>query len=169
MDQFKSPTDSPQESQSSDSPQTLNSSVSSSPADLAPDCPRDTDKSSQCDAQMISVYIPDLFSSILAVKPIVNPNYFEVKAEADSWITQYACLDHPLRWTQIIPWVKVDRVSRLLRESDKWAARYSKVDFAYLASIWAPSCDEDTLRMMVDWTHWVSSGFIHHISQFAIG
>ncbi len=48
-------------------------------------------------------------------------------------------------------------ISRLLRESDNWAARNSKVDLAYLASMWAPSCDEDALRMMVDWTHWVSS------------
>ncbi len=93
----------------------------------------------------------------MAVKPIVNPNYHEVKIRADSWITRYACLDHPLKWTQNPPSeVKTDRISRLLGESDKWAARNSKVDLAYLASIWAPFCDENALRMMVDWNHWVS-------------
>ncbi|KAM0803199.1 Presilphiperfolan-8-beta-ol synthase [Usnea florida] len=67
----------------------------------------------------------------MAVKPVVNPNYREVKTKADLWITT------------------------LLRESDKWAARNSKADLAYLASMFAPSCDEDALRMVVDWSHWV--------------
>ena len=100
MDPFYSPTDSPQELQSPGFSQISNSSVSS-PADQdsAPESIQDISKSPQCDAQIISVYLPDLFSSIMAVKPIVNPNYHEVKVKADSWITKYACLDHPLRWT----------------------------------------------------------------------
>lgn len=31
------------------------------------------------------VHIPDLFSSIMASKPIVNPNYFAAKARGDLW------------------------------------------------------------------------------------
>lgn len=35
-----------------------------------------------------AVYIPDLFSSIMSVKPFVNPNYHDVKVKADLWITK---------------------------------------------------------------------------------
>lgn len=35
-----------------------------------------------------SVKIPDLFSSIMAPKPVVNPNYSKVKAEGDEWIAR---------------------------------------------------------------------------------
>lgn len=34
------------------------------------------------------VHIPDLFSSIMATKPAVNPNYFQVKADGDRWISK---------------------------------------------------------------------------------
>ena len=100
MDLFSSSTDSLQELESTDLSQVPNSSLSS-PADSAPNAVQDTGKFPQCDAQIISVYLPDLFSSIMAVKPIVNPNYHEVKTKADLWITTYACLDLSLRWTQI--------------------------------------------------------------------
>lgn len=36
------------------------------------------------------VFVPDLFSSIMAVEPVVNPNYHKVKPEADAWIAEYA-------------------------------------------------------------------------------
>lgn len=32
------------------------------------------------------VRIPDLFGSIMAPKPIVNPNYFAAKAKGDLWL-----------------------------------------------------------------------------------
>ena len=102
MDACNSPTDSLQDLQSPDFSQESNSSVSS-PADSPPNTTQDTGMSPQYDGQIISVYLPDLFSSIMAVKPIVNPNYHEVKTKADSWITRYACLHHPLRWTQKLP------------------------------------------------------------------
>lgn len=38
--------------------------------------------------QRRSVRVPDLFSSIMSMKPVVNPNYFQVKAEGDRWIAQ---------------------------------------------------------------------------------
>jgi hypothetical protein len=34
------------------------------------------------------VYVPDMFSSIMAVKPVVNVHYHEVKPKADSWISR---------------------------------------------------------------------------------
>ncbi|KGO75960.1 Terpenoid synthase [Penicillium italicum] len=77
------------------------------------------------------VFIPDLFSSIMAVEPVVNPNYHKVKPEADAWIAE------------------------IIQADEKWASRNTKVDLAYLASIWAPTCDQEALRMMIDWNHWV--------------
>lgn len=35
-----------------------------------------------------TVRVPDMFSSIMAVEPVVNPNYFKVKAKGDLWIQQ---------------------------------------------------------------------------------
>lgn len=34
------------------------------------------------------VRVPDLFGSIMATKPIVNPNYFAAKARGDRWIAR---------------------------------------------------------------------------------
>ena len=35
------------------------------------------------------VMLPDMFSSIMAVDPVVNPNYFKVKPKGDAWIQWY--------------------------------------------------------------------------------
>ncbi|KAI0967945.1 hypothetical protein F4678DRAFT_464844 [Xylaria arbuscula] len=35
-----------------------------------------------------AVRVPDLFSSIMSTRPVVNPNYFKVKAEGDRWIAR---------------------------------------------------------------------------------
>lgn len=34
------------------------------------------------------IRVPDLFSSFMATKPIVNPNYFAAKARGDRWIAR---------------------------------------------------------------------------------
>ncbi|KAI0889276.1 Presilphiperfolan-8-beta-ol synthase [Annulohypoxylon maeteangense] len=80
----------------------------------------------------IQVFVPDMFSSIMSAKPIVNPNYFSVKPQADAWL------------------------ARTFGQNGKWATKNSKVDYAYLASMWAPTCDEEALRTIVDWMHWAS-------------
>ena len=36
-----------------------------------------------------TVMVPDMFSSIMAVDPVVNPNYFRVKPKGDAWIQWY--------------------------------------------------------------------------------
>lgn len=41
-------------------------------------------------AQSPLVRIPDCFGSIMAPKPMVNPNYFAAKARGDRWIARYA-------------------------------------------------------------------------------
>ncbi|KAI1419590.1 Presilphiperfolan-8-beta-ol synthase [Xylaria sp. FL1777] len=78
-----------------------------------------------------SVRVPDLFSSIMSSRPVVNPNYFKVKAEGDRWITKIMNMD------------------------EKTSSRNTRVDLCFLASIWAPDADEEALRMMLDWNHWV--------------
>jgi hypothetical protein len=77
------------------------------------------------------IRIPDMFSSIMAVKPVVNPHYHDVKPRADAWI------------------------AKIMGADAKWSQRNSRVDLCYLASIWAPECDAAALRIMVDWNHWV--------------
>ena len=33
--------------------------------------------------------LPDMFSSIMAVDPVMNPNYFKVKSKGDAWLQLY--------------------------------------------------------------------------------
>nr|AHY23930.1 terpene synthase [Hypoxylon sp. E7406B] len=77
-----------------------------------------------------SVRIPDLFSSIMSTRPVVNPNYFKVKAEGDRWI------------------------AKLLKMDEKASVKNSRVNLCYLISMWAPTADDEALRMMLDWAHW---------------
>ncbi|KAI1267885.1 Presilphiperfolan-8-beta-ol synthase [Xylariaceae sp. FL1019] len=77
------------------------------------------------------VNIPDMFSSIMSVEPLINPHYETIKPEADAWAAMIYDLD------------------------EKMAKRNAKADFAYMNAIWAPHADEEAYRMMVDWHHWV--------------
>ncbi|KAL7818357.1 terpenoid synthase [Trichoderma gracile] len=77
------------------------------------------------------VVIPDLFSSIMAVEPSINPHYKEVKAEADAWFKS------------------------LLQLEGKAEAKFNKTDFGFAAAVWAPSADKDRFRTAVDWANWV--------------
>ncbi|RYP24797.1 hypothetical protein DL765_000343 [Monosporascus sp. GIB2] len=129
MEVMKTVNESLEEVESTDS--SLESSSPFTHSGPASDTTRDTSPSPPRSPKERKVYVPDMFSSIMAVKPVVNPNYFHVKPKADAWI------------------------ARVYKAGEKWAARNSKVDLAYLASIWAPTCDEEALRMMVDWNHWV--------------
>ena len=90
-----------------------------------------SDESYSPTKQDCSVILPDLFSSIMAIKPVINPHYHEVKPKADAWI------------------------AKIVQANEKWAQRTSRADFCYLAAAWAPDCDEEALRIMVDWNHWV--------------
>ncbi|TGJ85574.1 hypothetical protein E0Z10_g3222 [Xylaria hypoxylon] len=78
-----------------------------------------------------SVNIPDMFSSIMSVEPLINPHYEKIKPQADAWAAMIYNLD------------------------EKMARRNAKADFAYMNAIWAPHADEEAYRMMVDWHHWV--------------
>ncbi|KAI8194268.1 Presilphiperfolan-8-beta-ol synthase [Colletotrichum sp. SAR 10_86] len=77
------------------------------------------------------VRIPELFGSIMSTKLVVNPNYFQVKAVGDEWIAS------------------------VMKYNEVEAAKNSKVDLCFLASIWSPIAPEDRLKIMLDWHHWV--------------
>jgi len=83
-----------------------------------------------------SVRIPDLFSGIMSSEVRVNPHYAEVKPYAEAWF------------------------QRVLKKSDNWAAKNSKIHMAYLGACWAPTADPDALILVIDWLHWVSGSNI---------
>ncbi|KAF3067021.1 Presilphiperfolan-8-beta-ol synthase [Daldinia childiae] len=78
-----------------------------------------------------SVRIPDLFSSIMASKLVVNPNYSEVKAEGDEFI------------------------ARIMNMDKKTNAKNRKVDFGYIGAIWVPDADKDSLKVLFNWCYWL--------------
>ncbi|KAI0007135.1 isoprenoid synthase domain-containing protein [Xylariaceae sp. FL0662B] len=104
-------------------------------ASYRPDTPPSSYGSESGDSQDLtqsfSVHLPDLFSSIMSVDPVVNPNYEKVKAEADNWI------------------------SRVFNLTEEKARKNAQADFAYMNAIWAPKADDIALRVMIDWHHWV--------------
>lgn len=106
------------------------SSAESSPPEPDSVVSQDGIRSPEDRAKQNFVYLPDLFSSIMAIDPCVNSNYHKVKPEADSWI------------------------KRVLHADERWAAKNTKADFAYLVALWAPYCDEEALRMMTDYNNW---------------
>ncbi|KAH7019598.1 Presilphiperfolan-8-beta-ol synthase [Ilyonectria destructans] len=81
-------------------------------------------------------HIPHLFGSIMATKPVVNPNYFATKARGDRWIAKI---------------MKFDKAT---------AARNAKVDLCFLSAIWSPDASEDRLVTMLDWNHWFDEGHL---------
>ncbi|CAJ2505787.1 Uu.00g131810.m01.CDS01 [Anthostomella pinea] len=93
----------------------------------------------------MTVFLPDTFASILSVEAVVNPHYRQVKAEADAWIAETLGYD------------------------EKAARRNAGADFTYLVSFWAPQCDAEALRTMVDWQHWNCSKAFPWDDQFDEG
>ncbi|KAJ0299740.1 hypothetical protein COL516b_008856 [Colletotrichum fioriniae] len=76
------------------------------------------------------VRIPDFFSSIMSVKPVINVNYKKVKGEADSWI------------------------ATILDLSQAQARKNVQANFAFMNAMWVPYADEEAYRIMIDWNNW---------------
>ena len=72
--------------------QTHDSISSSPPSEFTNETPPDS-RDGKKDGILV---IPDLFSSIMAVEPVVNPNYFKVKPKGDAWIQWYFNLYWPM-------------------------------------------------------------------------
>ncbi|EKG10918.1 Terpenoid synthase [Macrophomina phaseolina MS6] len=77
------------------------------------------------------IRIPDMFASFMSAEPRLNPHYAKVKQESEAWI------------------------EAVLHLEQKTAQRNSKADFTYLASLWIADADEEALRVVVDWLHWI--------------
>ncbi|CZR54145.1 related to pentalenene synthase [Phialocephala subalpina] len=80
---------------------------------------------------MVTVMIPDMFSSFLSVPPRVNPLYAEVKRESETWISEKLSMD------------------------PKMCRKIQKLDFAWFCSIAAPDAAKEDLRTLCDWGNWV--------------
>lgn len=89
MDIFTDTTSQPQEPESSEASYHGSSSSASSPPSSCSDITDDAGLQTPEGVKGQVVRVPDLFSSIMAVQPVVNPNYHKVKPEADAWITEY--------------------------------------------------------------------------------
>ncbi|KAK8080608.1 hypothetical protein PG997_008426, partial [Apiospora hydei] len=127
-------------------PSRLDSSILVQPGDALPTEPSCASAAPEKAEKRRSVRVPDLFSSIMSSKPVVNPNYFTVKAAGDRWIAS------------------------IMGMSDQMSARNTKVDLCYLASIWAPDANEEDLRMMLDWNHWhLPLAILNHFAEFDEG
>jgi hypothetical protein len=50
--------------------------------------------------------------------------------------------------------------------NDDWAARFSRIEFPYMCSMWAPYCNEDHLQLVVDWNNWVRA-YIYYLIKYA--
>ncbi|KAI8635655.1 isoprenoid synthase domain-containing protein [Xylariaceae sp. FL1651] len=77
------------------------------------------------------VRIPDMFVSILAEAPRLNPNYNQVKAESETWITNFCSFDK------------------------RMSTRITKCDFSYFIAITAPEAACSEYRTLCDWGNWV--------------
>ncbi|RWA10532.1 hypothetical protein EKO27_g4561 [Xylaria grammica] len=90
---------------------------------------------SQCidKLERVTVRIPDMFVSFLADPPRFNPNYNQVKAKSEAWISDFCSFDQ--------------RMSALIR----------KCDFSYFLAIAAPEAGPQEYRALCDWGNWGSS------------
>ncbi|GAW13611.1 hypothetical protein ANO14919_029980 [Xylariales sp. No.14919] len=88
---------------------------------------------SQCidKLERVTVRIPDMFVSFLADPPRSNPNYNQVKAKSETWISDFCSFDQ--------------RMSALI----------SKCDFSYFLAIAAPEAGPQEYRTLCDWGNWV--------------
>ncbi|OQE12429.1 hypothetical protein PENVUL_c001G07706 [Penicillium vulpinum] len=76
------------------------------------------------------VLIPDFFTSIMAIEPIVNKHYQEVKLMLE------------------------DKYARIFQANQKWIEKNSKVDLVYLSAMWTPNCNAAELAIVADWNQW---------------
>ncbi|KAI1112886.1 isoprenoid synthase domain-containing protein [Nemania sp. NC0429] len=79
--------------------------------------------------QLITILV--VFVSFLADPPRFNPNYRQVKAKSEAWITEFCSLDQ------------------------KMSARISRCNFSYFIAIAAPEAAPAEYRTLCDWGNWV--------------
>ncbi|KAI0458942.1 isoprenoid synthase domain-containing protein [Xylaria acuta] len=82
-------------------------------------------------SERVVVRIPDMFVSFLAEPPRFNPNYSQVKAKSEAWISDFCAFD--------------TRMSSII----------NKCDFSYFIAIAAPEASLPEYRTLCDWGNWV--------------
>ncbi|KAI1756101.1 isoprenoid synthase domain-containing protein [Xylaria castorea] len=86
---------------------------------------------STTESERVVVRIPDMFVSFLAEPPRFNPNYSQVKAKSETWISNFCAFDK--------------RMSSII----------NKCDFSYFIAIAAPEAALSEYRTLCDWGNWV--------------
>ncbi|KAI0545439.1 isoprenoid synthase domain-containing protein [Xylaria curta] len=86
---------------------------------------------STSESERVVVRIPDMFVSFLAEPPRFNPNYGQVKAKSEAWISDFCAFDK--------------RMSSII----------NKCDFSYFIAIAAPEASLPQYRTLCDWGNWV--------------
>ncbi|KAI1192542.1 isoprenoid synthase domain-containing protein [Nemania serpens] len=81
-------------------------------------------------SERVMVRIPDMFVSFLAEPPRLNPNYRQVKANSEAWISEFCSLD------------------------ERMSACINQCDFSYFISIAAPEAALAEYRTLCDWGNW---------------
>ncbi|TRX95932.1 hypothetical protein FHL15_003074 [Xylaria flabelliformis] len=81
--------------------------------------------------ERVVVRIPDMFVSFLAEPPRFNPNYSQVKAKSETWISDFCAFDKTMLST------------------------ITKCDFSYFIAIAAPEATLPEYRTLCDWGNWV--------------
>jgi hypothetical protein len=99
--------------------------------------------------QLVTVLLPDMFSSFLSIPPTVNPLYEEVKAESEIWFSELVSSSVVQSFPRLTK-------SRQLSEAPKMCKKIMKLDFAWFCSVTAPNANKDDLRVLCDWGNWVS-------------
>jgi hypothetical protein len=89
MEQFNVPILQLQEIASSEASMVDSASSPPTPTSSGSDITEDLNPHTESVSKTPFLYVPDMFSSIMAVDPVVNPHYSEVKPKADDWITEY--------------------------------------------------------------------------------
>ncbi|KAI1161943.1 isoprenoid synthase domain-containing protein [Nemania serpens] len=82
-------------------------------------------------SERVIVQIPDMFVSFLTDAPRFNPNYRQVKAKSEAWISEFCSFD--------------EKMSALIR----------RCDFSYFIAIAAPEAALAEYRTLCDWGNWV--------------
>ncbi|KAI1744807.1 isoprenoid synthase domain-containing protein [Xylaria scruposa] len=86
---------------------------------------------STSESERVVVRIPNMFVSFLAEPPRFNPNYSQVKAKSEAWISDFCAFDK--------------RMSSII----------NKCDFSYFIAIAAPEAALPEYRTLCDWGNWV--------------
>ncbi|KAI1428994.1 isoprenoid synthase domain-containing protein [Xylaria sp. FL1777] len=101
--------------------------------------------------EQVMVRIPDMFVSFLAEPPRFNPNYSQVKARSEAWISKYALFP----FIPMLSPTSHTQMGRFCSFDERMSMLISKCDFSYFIAIAAPEAGILEFRTLCDWGNWV--------------